>query len=169
MFKRDSHINFKFLYNNLIKLVRKKELYIQYKIDDSFTSRTILLFVLVSFLLIRLKTIGNAKKTSQIIFDNIFRYIELNLRELGFGDTSVNSQMKNLTKIFYDILIKCEKFNNPKQKIFNDFLILQFYSDKNTKKECVENLAKFFISFKHFSSKLTLESIKKGDINFVYF
>ena len=68
MFKRDSHINFKFLYNNLIKLVRKKELYILYKIDDSFTSRTILLFVLVSFLLIRLKSIGNAKKTSQIIF-----------------------------------------------------------------------------------------------------
>ena len=38
-----------------------------------------------------------------------FSYIENNLRELGFGDVSVNKRMKDLNKIFYDILIKLKK------------------------------------------------------------
>ena len=32
--------------------------------------------------------------------------IENNLRELGFGDVSVNKKMKELNKVLYDILIK---------------------------------------------------------------
>ena len=82
MFKKSSHVDFKILYNNLLELVRKKELYIRYNIEDSFTARIFLIFFFTSFLLIRLKKLPNSKKVSQDIFDNIFHYIELN--KLGF-------------------------------------------------------------------------------------
>ena len=39
----------------------------------------------------------------------LFFNIENNLRELGFGDVSVNKKMKELNKIFYDILLKLNK------------------------------------------------------------
>ena len=46
----------------------------------------------------------------------IFFYnIENNLRELGFGDVSVNKKMKDLNKIFYDILLKI-KLESKKNK-----------------------------------------------------
>ena len=39
---------------------------------------------------------GSNKKT-QDIYDNIFQNIEYHIRELGFGDVSVNKNMKNAT------------------------------------------------------------------------
>ncbi len=169
MFKNSSHVDFKILYNNLLELVRKKELYINYNIEDSFTARIFLIFFLTSFLLIRLKKLPNSKKVSQDIFDNIFNYIELNIRELGFGDVYVNKKMKILTKSFYNILLECERYEKTKHNDFVNFVSINFYSNKNEKKECYEKLAKFFNMFNDFSSKLTLESIKKGDIKFNYF
>ena len=47
MFKNSSHVDFKILYNNLLELVRKKELYIRYNIEDSFTARIFLIFFFV--------------------------------------------------------------------------------------------------------------------------
>jgi len=169
MLKNSSHVDFKILYNNLLELVRKKELYIHYNIEDSFTARIFLIFFLASFLLIRLKKLSNSKKVSQDIFDGIFNYIELNTRELGFGDVYVNKKMKILTKSFYSILLECEKYEKTKHNDFVNFISLNFYSNKNQKKECSEKLAKFFNLFNDFSSKLTLENIKKGDIKFNYF
>ena len=46
------------------------------------------------------------KRPDQDNYDSLFFYIENNLREMGFGDVSVNKKMKDLNKIFYDILIK---------------------------------------------------------------
>ena len=42
-------------------------------------------------------------KFNQDKYDSLFHNIENNLRELGFGDISVNKKMKDLNK-FYDIL-----------------------------------------------------------------
>ena len=45
-------------------------------------------------------------KYDQKSYDDLFDSIENNLRELGFGDVSVNKKMKDLNKIFYDVLLK---------------------------------------------------------------
>ena len=44
-------------------------------------------------------------KLDQDLYDSLFHNIEYNLRELGFGDVSVNKKMKDLNKILYDILL----------------------------------------------------------------
>ena len=48
----------------------------------------------------------------QAIFYFFFKKNELSCRELGYGDMTVNKKMKDLIKLFYEILIQC---NNWKQ------------------------------------------------------
>ena len=48
-------------------------------------------------------------KFDQKSYDSLFHNIENNLRELGFGDVSVNKKMKDFNKLLYDILLKIEK------------------------------------------------------------
>ena len=55
----------------------------------------------------------NKIKYPQSSYDNLFFSIENNLRELGFGDVAVNKKMKDINKIFYDILIKLNIDENP--------------------------------------------------------
>ena len=44
------------------------------------------------------------------MFDLIFDKVELNMREIGYGDVLINKNMKFLIKTFYNILFDCEKF-----------------------------------------------------------
>ena len=44
----------------------------------------------------------------------LFHNIENNLRELGFGDVTVNKKMKEFNKILYDILLKIDLKNDDK-------------------------------------------------------
>jgi cytochrome b pre-mRNA-processing protein 3 len=76
-------------------------------LKDNFETRINLIFVHFSILLIVCKK--KKKKFPQKIFDNIFLNIEYHIRELGYGDVTVNKKMKILTRIFYDILLKINK------------------------------------------------------------
>ena len=75
-------------------------------------------------------------KFSQENYDNLFHCIENDLRELGFGDVSVNKKMKDLNKLLYDILLK---INNKSDDGFelNTKLILKYFDylkdEKNPK------------------------------------
>ena len=64
------------------------------------------MFIHFSILMIITKKKGN--KFDQDLYDNLFHNIENNLRELGFGDVSVNKKMKEFNKVLYDILLKIE-------------------------------------------------------------
>ena len=79
-------------------------------LKDCFETRIYLMFMHFSIILI----IHKEKKInfSQKNYDSLFNHIENNLRENGFGDVAVNQKMKNLNKIFYDILLKIKKSNN---------------------------------------------------------
>ena len=96
------------LYNKLVELSRNKFFYNDIKLNDNFETRVLLIFFHF-IIILRLKKNDNTKKDFQDIFDNIFQNIEINIRELGYGDTKVNNTMKNLNKIFYDILYKLDK------------------------------------------------------------
>ena len=57
------------------------------------------------------------------------------MREIGFGDVTVNKNMKFLVKNFYNILLYCEKYNlkNLSEKnIFLNKYLEQNNSEKNT-------------------------------------
>ena len=92
------------LYNILLQLSRNIFFYKKIQLLDSFETRIYLMLFHFSILMIIFKKKG--KKFEQIEYDNLFHNIENNLRELGFGDVSVNKKMKDLNKLLYDILLK---------------------------------------------------------------
>ena len=98
-------------------------------------------------------------------YDSLFDAIENNLRELGFGDVSVNKKMKDLNKIFYDILLKINKSKTVIE--INKSLILKYFpqlSDSNYKK--YELFNQYFINFYHFCFELSPETMIKDALKF---
>jgi len=146
------------IYNNLVNLTRNKKLYKNFTSQDAFSDRLIFfLFHFAFFLKVFKKT--NEKKKLQEIYDHIFKYLELSLREMGYGDATVNKKMKNYINILYTILDKIEnwdKFNKDQQnQIFCEYL--------NFKKK-TPKLIKYFNNYRDYLKKNTFNSLLKGVI-----
>ena len=101
------------IYNNLIKLTRNKNLYLNLKNNDTFSDRLIILLFHFGFFLKYYKK-EISKQESQDLFDFFIRQIELSIREIGYGDVSVNKKMKDYVNLFFSILEKIEKWDNLK-------------------------------------------------------
>jgi len=158
------------LYNSVLKLSRNKLLYINLNLTDTFYTRIYLIFFHISFLLIKIKgTSKFSEAISQKIFDYTFNQIDQNMREIGYGDMTVNKKMKSLIRSFYNILVKCENYQNMNLKDKNDFLSLYFL-DKTSKNQAkVSLVSDYFDKFRLFSTNLSLNLIERGHINFSYF
>ena len=113
------------IYNNLIKLTRNKNLYLGLKNNDTFSDRLIILMFHFGFFLKSYKNELN-KNESQNLFDFFIRQIELSIREIGYGDVSVNKKMKDYVNLFFSILEKIEKWDSfklkEKKKIVTDLI-----------------------------------------------
>ena len=82
-------INFINIYNNLIKLTRNKSLYKNKLTNDNFSNRLTIFFFHFAFFLKVYKN-QTSKKDLQNLYDFVFKQIELSIREIGYGDSSVN-------------------------------------------------------------------------------
>ena len=113
------------IYNNLIKLTRNKSLYINLKSNETFADRIIYLLLHFSFF-IKVYKENNSKKRIQEIHDFIFRQIELSIRELGYGDVSINKNMKKYVNYFYDIIGNIDNWEkieySEKETILTNFI-----------------------------------------------
>ena len=107
------------IYNNLINFTRNKDLYKSLGREDNFSDRLTLFLLHFSFFLKNFKKLDN-KIILQEIYDFNFRQIELSIREIGYGDQSINKKMKNYVNLFHsmvseihfwDNLSRSEKFN----------------------------------------------------------
>ena len=137
MFFKNSHNSN--LYNKLLLLSRNIFFYKNLSLKDSFETRVFLMFFHYSIILIIFKK--KKYKSDQENYNNLFYCIENNLRELGLGDISVNKKMKDLNKIFYDILIKVniDKINF---KLNND-LIVKYFSNLKENEQKLRKCAFF--------------------------
>jgi len=113
------------IYNNLIILTRNKNLYNNFSNQDTFSDRLILFLFHFGFFLKVFKK-NNDKKVIQDIFDYNFKQLELSIRELGYGDASINKKMKSYINIFYSILDKIDSWENlstsEKSNIISNFI-----------------------------------------------
>ena len=128
--------NYLNIYNNLIKLTRNKNLYLKLEKEDTFSERLIFLFFHLALFLKHFKTTIPSKNLQEL-FDFIIRQIELSIREIGYGDVSVNKKMKDFINLFYFIVNEIEKndFSDSKnllnllKKHLNIDKNLEFYTD----------------------------------------
>ena len=159
------------LYNNILLLSRNKLFYTKFDLIDTFQNRIYLIFIHISFIFIKIKQNNNNriyKIFYQKIFDLIFNKIELNMREIGFGDTAINKNMKFLVKIFYNILFNCEKYKkmrtDDKNKFFNKYL--ESNNVKNTVNN--DNIIDYFDKYEAFCFDLNSNSVLRGELKFNY-
>tara|TARA_B100002051_G_scaffold112456_1_gene107018 strand:- start:1752 stop:2225 length:474 start_codon:yes stop_codon:yes gene_type:complete len=147
------------IYNNLIKLTRNKKFYLKLEQNETFSDRLIILFFHFGFFLKNYKDFIS-KEESQDIFDFFMRQIELSIREIGYGDVSVNKKMKQYINLFYSIIEKIENWPNldniSKINILSDFLKIgddiQYYVD-------------YFEKYRKFLSENTLNQFTKDILN----
>ena len=80
----------------------------------------------------------------------LFTLNQNNLRELGFGDVSVNKKMKELNKILYDILLKIDK-SDDESLIINKELILKYFKDlKQNNDQKYADFERYLVNFYNF-------------------
>ena len=91
------------IYNNLINYTRNKELYMNRSRQDNFSDRLTLFLLHFSFFLKNFKNDEN-KSELQEIYDFNFRQLELSIREIGYGDQSINKKMKDYINFFHSIV-----------------------------------------------------------------
>ena len=108
-------------------------------------------------------------KFDQIVYDNLFHNIENNLRELGFGDVTVNKKMKEFNKILYDILLKIQKIDDVDKKAFkiSHKLVSNYFTElKDPKTKEYHKFESYFLNFFDFCFELSLDSMVREAINF---
>ena len=152
------------MYNTLLNLSRNIFFYKKIRLEDTFESRVYLMFIHFSIMMIVSKKKG--KKFYQKSYDNFFHNIENNLRELGFGDVSVNKKMKDFNKLLYDILLKIEKKNVDSFEM-NESLVFKYFKvlkDKESGK--YSDFERYFQDFYKFCFELPLENMIRDAIKF---
>ena len=120
------------IYNNLVRLTRNKTLYSSLKNNDTFSDRLIILLFHFAFF-IKIYKDEISKKEAQDIFDFFIRQIELSIREIGYGDVSVNKKMKEYVNLFFSIVEFVEDWENleksKKTSIIVDYINIDEHND----------------------------------------
>ena len=152
------------MYNTLLTLSRNKFFYDKIKLSDNFETRIYLMFMHFSIMMIIFKK--KSKKFNQNSYDSLFNNIENNLRELGFGDVTVNKKMKELNKILYDILLKIEDANSNTFKISKKFVGKYFNTLKDQKNTIYKEFETYFTGFYNYCFELPLNNMIRNAIKF---
>ena len=151
--------NYIHVYNNLINYTRNKELYKNLNREDNFADRLTLFLLHFSFILKNFKKEEN-KKVLQEIYDFNFRQLELSIREIGYGDQSINKKMKIYINLFHAMVSEIHFWDNlNKEQKINKFSI--FLNDFSNIDELIDYFDKFNLNL----SKKTLNSYLKSVIN----
>ena len=159
------------LFNNILLLSRNKIFFTKFNLKDTFENRINLIFIHISFIFIKFKNKrDNNNKNSfyQKLFDVVFKKIEINMREIGYGDVVVNKNMRYLLKVFYNILLNIENFSKNTTNINKRFFLEHLKHENNDKNLNILPLIQYFEKYQAFCLDLTHDSVLKGDLNFIY-
>ncbi len=147
------------IYNNLINYTRNKDLYKNLDREDNFSDRLTLFLLHFSFILKNFKNEEN-KIILQEIYDYIFRQLELSIREIGYGDQSINKKMKDYINLFHSMVSEIHFWDNlsKSDKIKKISFFLGDFQNN-------EELLEYFDLFNTNLSKKTLNSYLKSVSN----
>ena len=150
--------NYIYLYNNLIKLTTNKFLYKNLEKQDVFADRLVIFLIHFAFFL---KVYKSEKNTLilQEIYDFNFRQLELSIREIGYGDQSINKKMKDYINLFHSMVSEIHFWDKLErsEKIEKMSLFISEFGN-------IDDLTDYFDNFNSNLSKKTLNSYLKGVI-----
>jgi len=139
-------------------LTTNKNLYKGFVKQDTFSDRLILFLFHFAFFLKTYKNENNTKLLQEI-YDFNFRQLELSIREIGYGDQSINKKMKDYINLFHSIVSEIHYWDDC-SKIEKIEKISKFIEDLDD----IEYLADYFNDFKEDLSKKNLNYFLKSVI-----
>ena len=148
--------NFINIYNNLINYTRNEKLYTSLNRKDNFSDRLRLFLLHFAFFLKNFKNQEN-RELLQKIYDFNFRQLELSIREIGYGDQTINKKMKIYINLFHSMLSEIHFWENLEKTKKNEKLSI-FFEDFNK----IDELVDYFEDFKLKLSKKNLNYFLKG-------
>ena len=134
-------------------------MYLSLNSSDTFSDRLSLFLIHFAFFLKNFKSVEN-DKILQEIYDFNFRQIELSIREIGYGDQSINKKMKDYINLFHSIISEFH-FWDDLNKIEKINKISIFLNNFNK----IDELVEYFDNFNDDLSKKTLNSYLKSVSN----
>ena len=100
------------------------------------------------------------KKTLQDFFDFCIRQVELSVREIGYGDATINKKMKEYVNLLFSIIDKIHEWetkdNQKKKEIFENYLNDEYN---------LENYVNYFEKYRIFLTKNTFNNLSKDIIS----
>ena len=147
------------IYNRLINYTRNKDLYRSLNREDSFSDRLTIFLLHFTFFLKNFKNDEN-KIILQEIYDFNFRQLELSIREIGYGDQSINKKMKNYINLFHSMVSEVHFWKDltRSQKIEKISIFLSDFKE-------IDKLLDYFELFNDDLSKKTLNYYLKSVSN----
>ena len=134
-------------------------MYRDFNRQDNFSDRLVIFLLHFSFILKNFKNKTNTV-ILQDIYDYNFRQLELSIREIGYGDQTINKKMKDYINLFHSMVSEIHFWDNltrsEKLKKFSLFL-----SDFQN----IDYLLDYFEKFNLNLSKKTLNSYLKSVSN----
>ena len=142
----------------MVNLSRNKNIYYSFTNKDTFSDRLLIFLFHLAFFFKNYKSKID-QKYIQNFYDYTFRQIELDIREIGYGDQSVNKRMKTYINMLYSIIEKINNWENydkdDKLKIFNLYI-----ENKDNNQKIVDYFEKYYI----YLTKISLNSFIKSVI-----
>ena len=138
----------------MIKLTRNKLLYNNDK-QDTFYDRLIIFFFHLSFLL-KIYKKKESKDELQEFFDYCVRQIELSIREIGYGDASINKKMKEYVNLLFSIIDKIDSWEDKDSRDKTN--IFKIYIDDVPN---YEDLIDYFEKYRNFLIKNSFKNLTK--------
>ena len=124
--------------------------------QDSFSDRLTLFLLHFAYILRQFKDHEDDKKLQEL-YDFNFRQLELSIREIGYGDQSINKKMKDYINLFHSIISEIHFWNElefvKKKEILSKFL---------DNFDNIEYLVDYFNNFSEDLSKNNLNSYLKS-------
>ena len=151
--------NFINIYNYLINYTRNEQLYSSLNRNDNFSDRLTIFLLHFAFFLKNFKNEEN-KEILQKIYDFNFRQLELSIREIGYGDQSINKKMKVYINLFHSMVSEIHFWDdlNREKKIEKLSIFLEDFKN-------IDEFVDYFEVFREELSKKNLNYLIKGVIN----
>tara|TARA_B100001250_G_scaffold358878_1_gene335461 strand:- start:2501 stop:3046 length:546 start_codon:yes stop_codon:yes gene_type:complete len=162
------------IYQNIIERSRSKYFYLYKEVEDTLEARfdLITFHAFIIFQFFREMKINN-NTLPQNLFDFMFKDFESNLREMGFGDATVNKKMKYFITAFYGRIsnysmgIEIYRSKKDKQKLF-DTIRNNIYKNKMVSSKNVDFFVEYLILNLNNFIENSLEDNINMKFNFVY-
>ena len=153
-------------YYKCLQASRRTEFYTEFEVADTFDGRFDMLCLIISIFMQKLSQESDKTKTfNQLLFDTMFKDIDLTLREMGAGDLGVGKRVKIMSESFMGRLTKYSKsMENNDEASLADTLSRNLYrQDGKVTKD--SSITKFVLKIHHQITNLNMDYVMSDEFD----